>query len=70
MPIILLWLEKLRQILKFLNLKLVIESRLRSIRIFLVKVTQINGQKKMFLINSVLKTNPKTCEIKDLNGKE
>ena len=47
-----------------------IESRLRSIRIFLVKVTQINGQKKMFLINSVLKTNPKTCEIKDLNGKE
>ena len=26
--------------------------------------------KEMFLINSVLKTNPKTCKIKDLNGKE
>ena len=32
-------LTKLSQILKFLNLKLVIESELLSIKIFLVKVT-------------------------------
>ena len=44
MPIILLRLKKLRQILKLLNLKLMIESELLSVRIFLVKVTLKNDQ--------------------------
>ena len=38
--------KKLRVILKLLNLKLMIESELQSIRIFLVKVTQKIGQEK------------------------
>ena len=46
MQIILLWLKKLRQILKHLNLKLVIGSGQLSIRIFLAKVTPIIGQEK------------------------
>ena len=41
--------EKLRQILKLLNLKLVIESELLSIKLFLVKVTLIIGQEKYLL---------------------
>ena len=44
MPIILLRLKKLRQILKLLNLKLMIESELLSVTIFLVKVTLKNDQ--------------------------
>ena len=43
---ILLWLEKLRQILKLLSLKLIIESELLSIRTFLVMVTLKIGQNK------------------------
>ena len=51
MLIILFYLNKLRQILKHLNLKLVIESRLLSTRIFLAKVTLETGQDKyLFLI--------------------
>ena len=41
--------EKLRQILELLNLKLVIESELLSIKLFLVKVTLIIGQEKYLL---------------------
>ena len=55
--------------LKRLNLKLVIESGLLSKRIFLVKVTQNIGKKKIFAVNSVLKTNPRMYKVKDLNGK-
>ena len=44
--ITLLWLKKLRQILKLLNLKLMINSELLSIGIFLVKVTLKIGQEK------------------------
>ena len=44
MLIILLWLKKSRSILNFLNLKLMIESELLSIRIFLVKITLTFGQ--------------------------
>ena len=50
MLIILLWLKKLRPIVKLPNLKLMIESELLSIRIFLVKVTLKVGQKKYFLL--------------------
>ena len=66
MLIILLWLKKLQHILKLLSLKLVIESELWSVRIFLVKATLKIGQEKNF-INSVLKTNTWTYKIKDLN---
>ena len=49
MLIILLWLEKLTPILKHLNLKLMIETELLNIKIFLVKVTLKNGQEKYLL---------------------
>ena len=42
--------EKLRRILKLLNLKLMIESELLSITIFLVKVTLKIGQEKYLLL--------------------
>ena len=41
--------EKLRQILKLLNLKLVIESELLKYKMFFAKFTQKIGQKKYFL---------------------
>ena len=63
MLIIPLWLKKLWQILKLVNLKLKIESELLSTRIFLVKITLKNGH----IINSVLKTNSWIYKIKDLN---
>ena len=43
-----------------------IESELRSVRIFSVKATLKIGQEKNF-INSVLKTNTWTYKINDLN---
>ena len=46
MLIILLLLNKLRQILKLLNLRSVIDRRLQSIRIFLIKFIPKIGQKK------------------------
>ena len=46
-----------------------IESELISIRLFLVQVTLKIGQKK-YLLLIVLKTNPWTYQIKDLNGEK
>ena len=46
---ILLWMKSLRQILKLLNLKLIIESELLRITIFLVKVTLKICQEKHLL---------------------
>ena len=51
----LLWLKKLRHILKLLTLKLLIESKLLSIRILLRKVTLKIGQEKYLLSNLFLK---------------
>ena len=59
-------LKKLRPILKLLILKLMIESELLGIPISLVKV--ILKIVKRNIISSVLKTNPLTHIIKDLNG--
>ena len=67
MLIILLGLKNLRQILKHQSLKIMIGSELQSIRIFLVKR---KGKREIFIIDSVLKTNPWTYKIKDLNGKK
>ena len=50
MLIILLSLKKLRQILKLLNIKLMTDSELLSIRLFLVKVTLKTGQEKYLLL--------------------
>ena len=58
MLITLLWLKKLKRIVKFLTLKSVIESESQRIRIFL---------RETFVIDYVLKTNPWTYKIKDLN---
>ena len=46
---ILIWIEKLKQIIKFLNLKLIRKSELLSIRIFLVNFTLAIGQEKYLL---------------------
>ena len=48
--IILPWLKKLRQIFKLLSLKLMIESELLSIRIFLVNITFKIGHEKYLLL--------------------
>ena len=37
---------------------------------FLAKIIEKKRSKKIFLINSVLKTNPCTYKTKDLNGKK
>ena len=47
--IILLWLNKMKQIIALLNLKLMIESESHRSRIFLVKVTLKIGQEKYLL---------------------
>ena len=60
---------KLRQILKLLNLKLVIESELLSAKKFLAKVTPKNDQEENS-VDSVLKTNPWVYRIKDSNGEK
>ena len=67
MLIILLWLKKLKEILNYLNLKLVMESEFLSTRIFLAKVTQEIWSREIFVIGSVLSTNPWIYKIKDLN---
>ena len=46
---ILIWIEKLKQIIKFLNLKLIRKAKLLSIRIFLVNFTLTIGQEKYLL---------------------
>ena len=50
MVITLVRLKKLRRILKLLNLKLMIELKLLSIKIFLVKVTLKVGREKYLLL--------------------
>ena len=49
MLIILIWLKKLRRILKLLNLNLMTESELQNIRIFLINITMKIGQEKYLL---------------------
>ena len=44
------------------------ESELLSIRIFLQKGYTENWSREIFIIDSVLKANPWTYQIKDLNG--
>ena len=66
---ILLWLKKLRQVLKLLDLKLMTESDLVSITIFLVKVTLKIGQEK-YLLPILFWRLILTDVIKDLNGEK
>ena len=60
--------EKMRRILKLINLKWMTESELLSIRIFLQKGYTENWSREIFIIDSVLKANPWTYQIKYLNG--
>ena len=50
MPIILLWPKKLKPIVKFHNLELMIDSELQITKIFSVKVTLKIDQEKYLLI--------------------
>ena len=68
MLIILLWLKKLRPILKLLSLKLMTESELLSMKIFLVKTLKI-GQEKYFLLIPFWKLKTWTYKIKNLKVK-
>ena len=61
--------KKLNHDIKLINLKLVIESELLSIKTLLVTVNTENWSREIFVIDSVLKTNLWTYKIKDLNGK-
>ena len=47
-----------------------IESELLSIRMFFVKFYIENGSREIFIIDSVLRTSPWTCKIKDLKGEK
>ena len=69
--IILLWIKKLRQILKPLNIKRM-NNRVRIAKyknIFSKGYTK-NWSREMFIIDSIFKTNPWTYKIKDLNGEK
>ena len=60
----------MKPILKLLCLKLMIESELLSIRIFLVQVTLKYFQGKYLLLVMFYKTNPWTYKTKYLNGEK
>ena len=64
MPIILLWLKKLRRILKHLNLKLVEESVRKSIEMFWAKFTPKICQAKYLLMILCWKLMHERIEIK------
>ena len=64
MLIIVFWLKKLRLILKFLNLELMIESGLLSIGTFLVNITLKIGQEKYFLLILVWKLILRLIKLK------
>ena len=66
----LLWLKKVRPILKLLRLNLITESESISIRIFLAEVTVKVLSREIFIIDSVSKTNLWNYKIKDLNGEK
>ena len=65
---IMIWMKTLRQFLKLLTLKLLIEKEFLSLTMFLTKTTLKKWLQEIFLIDIVLKTNPWTHKIKDLNG--
>ena len=67
MLIILLCLKKLSQVINLLSLKSVTESGLQNIYFFRKGYNE-SWSKEIFIIDSVLKTNPWTYKIKDLNG--
>ena len=65
--IILLWLMKLNRVIKFLTLKLVIQS---GLLIIFSKGYTKNRPPEIPLTNYVLKTNPWKSKNKDLNGEK
>ena len=71
MLIILFWLKNLGRVLKLLNFKVNIRIRITNYNNnnFSKGYTE-NWSGEVFIINSVLKTNPWTYKIKDLNGEK
>ena len=67
MLIILLWLKKLKPILKLLNLESMVKSELRSIKINIRLHWKLV---KRNIVDFVLKTNSWTYKIKDLTGEK
>ena len=70
MLIILFQLKILTQMVKILKLKLMIESELLSIMIFLVKATLKIGQDKSLLMILFCKPHPWTHKVEDSNGEK
>ena len=68
--IILLWLKKLRWILRLLNLKLKDTVRITEYKNIFSKGYTENWSRKIFIIDSVFKTSPWTYKIKDLDGEK
>ena len=67
MVIILLWMKKLRPILKF---KVNDRVRITKYKNIFSKGYTENWSREIFIIDSVLKTNPWTYKLKDLNGEK
>ena len=67
MLIILLWMKKLRPILKF---KVNDRVRITKYKNIFSKGYTENWSREIFIIDSVLKTNPWTYKLKDLNGEK
>ena len=67
MLIILLYITNLNRVIKLLSLKLVIDSYwISKYENILAKITQKKWSKEIFVIHSVLTSNPWMHEIKDL----
>ena len=60
--------EKMRGILKLIDLKWMTESELLSITVFSQKGYTEDCSREIFITDSVLKANPWTYQIKNLNG--
>ena len=67
---ILLCLNRLCQIIKLLKFKVGNRVRITTYKHFFSKGYSKNWSRKIFVIDSALKTNPRTYKIKDSNGKK
>ena len=67
MLIFLLWLKKVRRVLK---LKVNDRARIRKCKNIFSKVYTEDRSREIVIINSALKTNPWTYKIKKVNGEK
>ena len=68
MLIILLWLKKIETNHKYLQFKVNDRVRITKYKNIFSKGYTTNWSREIFVIDSVLKTSPGTCKVKDLNG--